>query len=323
MRKHLLSPALACAGVFACAAAAQAQPAWPSQPIKLVVPFTAGSTSDVTARAVAQRISAPLGQPVIIENRPGASGGIGMQAVARSKPDGYTLVVGSVSSTVVPAIVMQNPMFNLTRDFVPVGTIANTPLVLTGAQGSPISSVAGLVAAAKKAPGTLTYGNSAGLYQIALEALNQRAGIDLLGIPFKGPADAATELLGGRLTVNPDSLGAAGNMLQAGRMRALAVLAAQRTPTLPTVPTMVELGYQDFVFNGWIGLLAPAGTPQPVVQRLQREIAKAVESEEIRALYRNLGLEPVALSPQAYADAMATDLAQYARIAHQARIEKR
>lgn len=323
MRKHLLSPALACAGVFACAAAAQAQPAWPSQPIKLVVPFTAGSTSDVTARAVAQRISAPLGQPVIIENRPGASGGIGMQAVARSKPDGYTLVVGSVSSTVVPAIVMQNPMFNLTRDFVPVGTIANTPLVLTVAQGSPISSVAGLVAAAKKAPGTLTYGNSAGLYQIALEALNQRAGIDLLGIPFKGPADAATELLGGRLTVNPDSLGAAGNMLQAGRMRALAVLAAQRTPTLPTVPTMVELGYQDFVFNGWIGLLAPAGTPQPVVQRLQREIAKAVESEEIRALYRNLGLEPVALSPQAYADAMATDLAQYARIAHQARIEKR
>lgn len=323
MRKHLLSPALACAGVFACAAAAQAQPAWPTQPIKLVVPFTAGSTSDVTARAVAQRISAPLGQPVIIENRPGASGGIGMQAVARSKPDGYTLVVGSVSSTVVPAIVMQNPMFNLTRDFVPVGTIANTPLVLTVAQGSPISSVAGLVAAAKKAPGTLTYGNSAGLYQIALEALNQRAGIDLLGIPFKGPADAATELLGGRLTVNPDSLGAAGNMLQAGRMRALAVLAAQRTPTLPTVPTMVELGYQDFVFNGWIGLLAPAGTPQPVVQRLQREIAKAVESEEIRALYRNLGLEPVALSPQAYADAMATDLAQYARIAHQARIEKR
>jgi len=323
VRKHLLSPALACAGVFACAAAAQAQPAWPSQPIKLVVPFTAGSTSDVTARAVAQRISAPLGQPVIIENRPGASGGIGMQAVARSKPDGYTLVVGSVSSTVVPAIVMQNPMFNLTRDFVPVGTIANTPLVLTVAQGSPISSVAGLVAAAKKAPGTLTYGNSAGLYQIALEALNQRAGIDLLGIPFKGPADAATELLGGRLTVNPDSLGAAGNMLQAGRMRALAVLAAQRTPTLPTVPTMVELGYQDFVFNGWIGLLAPAGTPQPVVQRLQREIAKAVESEEIRALYRNLGLEPVALSPQAYADAMATDLAQYARIAHQARIEKR
>lgn len=323
MRKHLLSAALACAGVFACAAAAQAQPAWPSQPIKLVVPFTAGSTSDVTARAVAQRISAPLGQPVIIENRPGASGGIGMQAVARSKPDGYTLVVGSVSSTVVPAIVMQNPMFNLTRDFVPVGTIANTPLVLTVAQGSPISSVAGLVAAAKKAPGTLTYGNSAGLYQIALEALNQRAGIDLLGIPFKGPADAATELLGGRLTVNPDSLGAAGNMLQAGRMRALAVLAAQRTPTLPTVPTMVELGYQDFVFNGWIGLLAPAGTPQPVVQRLQREIAKAVESEEIRALYRNLGLEPVALSPQAYADAMAADLAQYARIAHQARIEKR
>lgn len=308
---------------WTCAATAQAQPAWPAQPIKLIVPFTPGSTSDVTARAVAQQISGPLGQPVVVENRPGAAGGIGMQAVARSKPDGYTLVVGSVSSTVVPAILMKAPMFDLARDFAPVGTIANTPLVLTVVKGSPISSVAELVAAAKKAPQTLTYGNSAGLFQVAMEALNQRAGIDLLGIPFKGPADAATELLGGRLTVNPDSLGAAGNMLQAGRMHALAVFAAQRTPTLPSVPTMTELGYKDFVFNGWIGLLAPAGTPQPIVQRLQREIAKAIETEEIRTLYRNLGLEAVALSPQAYADAMAGDLAQYARIAQDARIEKR
>ena len=307
----------------AIALAAQAQTTWPSQPIKLVVPFTPGSTSDVTARAVAQKISGPLGQPVVVENRPGAAGGIGMQAVARSKPDGYTLVVGSVSSTVVPSIVMKAPMFQLTRDFTPVGTIANTPLVLTVEQGSPITSVSDLVAAAKKAPGTLTYGNSAGLYQIALEALNQRTGIDLLGIPFKGPADASTELLGGRLTVNPDSLGAAGNMLQTGRMRALAVLAAQRTPSLPTVPTMVELGYKDFVFNGWIGLLAPAGTPQPIVQRLHREIAKAVESEDLRMLYRNLGLEAVVLTPDAYASEMKRDLAQYERIAREARIEKR
>lgn len=317
-RKSLLA-----ALCWTAATVAQAQTAWPSQPIKLIVPFTAGSTSDVTARAVAQKISGPLGQPVVVENRPGAAGGIGMQAVARSKADGYTLVVGSVSSTVVPSIVMKAPMFQLTRDFTPVGTIANTPLVLTVVQGSSITSVADLVAAAKKAPGTLTYGNSAGLYQIALEALNQRAGIDLLGIPFKGPADAATELLGGRLTVNPDSLGAAGNMLQAGRMQALAVLAAQRTPSLPSVPTMVELGYKDFVFNGWIGLLAPAGTPQPIVQRLHHEIAKAIESEEVRTLYRNLGLEAVALTPQAYASEMARDLAQYERIAREARIEKR
>lgn len=317
-RKSLLA-----ALCWTAATVAQAQTAWPSQPIKLIVPFTAGSTSDVTARAVAQKISGPLGQPVVVENRPGAAGGIGMQAVARSKADGYTLVVGSVSSTVVPSIVMKAPMFQLTRDFTPVGTIANTPLVLTVVQGSSITSVADLVSAAKKAPGTLTYGNSAGLYQIALEALNQRAGIDLLGVPFKGPADAATELLGGRLTVNPDSLGAAGNMLQAGRMQALAVLAAQRTPSLPSVPTMVELGYKDFVFNGWIGLLAPAGTPQPIVQRLHHEIAKAIESEEVRTLYRNLGLEAVALTPQAYASEMARDLAQYERIAREARIEKR
>lgn len=314
---------IAASVVLAAATTAHAQPAWPSQPIKLVVPFSAGSTSDVTARAIAQRISGPLGQPVVIENRPGAAAGIGMQVVARSKPDGYTLVVGSVSSTVVPSILMKNQMFDLKRDFTPVGTIANTPLLLSVHPDSPISNIADLVAAAKKAPQTLTYGNSAGLYQIAMEALNQNAGIDLLGVPFRGPPEAMTELLGGRLTVNPDSFGAAASMLQAGRIKPLAVFSAKRTQALPNVPTMVEQGYKDFVFNGWIGFLAPAGTPQPIVQRLHQEIAKAVETEEVRALYQRLGLEAIALSPQDYAAEMAKDLAQYQRIAHEARIEKR
>jgi tripartite-type tricarboxylate transporter receptor subunit TctC len=300
----------------------QAQSSYPSQAIKLVVPFTAGSTSDVTARIVAQKISGPLGQPVVVENRPGAGGGIGMQAVAKSKPDGYTLVVGSVSSTVVPLILSKNQMFNLFKEFVPVSTIANTPLVLTVVQESPINSVAELVAAAKKAPKTLTYGNSAGLYRLAMEALNQQAGIDLLDIPFKGPSDAATELLGGRLSVNPDSLGSAGKMLQAGRMRALAVLGSKRTEALPKVPTMAELGYKDFEFNGWIGILAPTGTPQAIVQRLHQEIAKAIDSEEIRTLFRNQGVDAVALSPHAYREAMAKDLVKYERIANAAQIEK-
>lgn len=174
---------------------AQAQEPYPNQPIRFIVPFTPGSSSDVTARAIAQKISGPLGQPVTVDNRPGANGGIGMQAVARSKPDGYTLVVGTVSSTVVPHIISKNVPFDLFKDFVPVATMANTPLLMTVTYDSSIKNVADLVAAARKAPRTMTYGNSAGLYRIAMEAVNYHAGIDMLGVPFKGPAQAATELL--------------------------------------------------------------------------------------------------------------------------------
>ncbi|MFI5444552.1 Bug family tripartite tricarboxylate transporter substrate binding protein [Polaromonas sp. UC242_47] len=301
---------------------AQAESGYPNQPIKLIVPFTPGSSSDVTARAVAQKISVQLGQPVLIDNKPGANGGIGMQSVARSKPDGYTLVVGTVSSTVVPVIISKAVMFDLFTDFTPVATMANTPLLLTVTQDSPLTSVADLVAAAKKAPKTLNYGNSAGLYRIAMEALNHQADIDLLGIPFRGPAQAATELLAGRLTVNPDALGAAGPMLQAKRMRALAVLGTSRTASLPEVPTMVELGYKGFEFNGWLGVLAPAGTPKPIIDRLHKEISSAVKSPDVQALYARLGLEPTVLSSQAYGNEMKKDFDKYESVAKKAGIEK-
>ena len=309
------------AAVLACSAA-QAQETYPNQPIRWIVPLTPGSSSDVTARAIAQKISVPLGQPVVVENRPGANGGIAMQAAARSKADGYTFVVGTVSTTVVPSIISKTVMFDLFKDFTPVATMANTPLLMTVAYDSPLKSVADLVATAKKAPGTLTYGNSAGLYRIAMEAVNSYAGIDMMEVPFKGPAQAATELLAGRLSVNPDALGAAGPMLQAKRMRALAVLGSSRTATLPDVPTMQELGYKDFAFNGWLGILAPTGTPQPIIDRLHKEIELAVKTPEIQALYARLGMDPTVLSPQAYGDAMKRDTAQYGAVAQRAGIEK-
>lgn len=296
--------------------------AYPRQPIKLIVPFTPGSSSDVTARAIAQKIAEPLGQPVVVENRPGASGGIGMQAVARSTPDGYTLAVGTVSSTVVPHIIAKHVPFDLFKDFTAVATMANTPLLLTVQNESPYMKLQDLIDAAKKSPKTLTYGNSAGLYRIAMEAVNHEAGIDLLGVPFRGPAQAAADLLGGRLSVNPDALGAATPMLEAKRMRALAVLGSNRTPSLPDVPTMQELGFKDFAFNGWLGILAPAGTPAPIVDRLHKEIALAVKSPEIQALYARLGMEATVLSPQAYAAEMRKDFAKYSEVAEQAGIEK-
>lgn len=319
---HYRLQSLLCALACAVAVPAHAQADFPNRPISLIVPFTAGSTSDISARAVAQKISGPLGQNVIVENRPGANGQIGMLAVARAKPDGYTLVVGSIASTVVPQVIQKTVPFDLLRDFAPVSIMAGTTLVLLAAADAPFNSVPELVAAAKKAPGTMSYSNSAGLYRIAMEALNLQAGIDLVGVAYKGPAEAANDLIGGRLTVAPDSLGSATRLLQSGRTKAIAVLSSQRSPALPQVPTMQELGFKDFDFYGWISILAPAGTPAAVVQRLHDEIAKAVASEDVQKQFRSAYLEPVSMGPKEYTDLLVRETAKYVRIGRDARIEK-
>ncbi|MBN9425454.1 MAG: tripartite tricarboxylate transporter substrate binding protein [Burkholderiales bacterium] len=299
-----------------------AQTEYPTQAIKMIVPFTPGSTSDIAARAIAQKIQGPLGQPVVVENRPGANGAIGMQAVAKAKPDGYTLVVGSISSTAVPAAIMRNPPFDLFKDFMPVSVIAGTTLMLVVPKESPLDSLAALVDAAKKAPGRLSYANSAGLYLLAMESLKLQAGIDLTAVAYKGPAEATTDLLGGNLSVQPDSLGAATRLIQAGKTKALAVLSGTRTPVLPEIPTMQELGYKDFDFNGWIGVLAPAGTPPAIVERLHREMAAAIASPDVQRVYAGAALDAVAMSPARYRELLERETAKYQRIVEQARIPK-
>ena len=301
---------------------AQTQGAFPSRTISLIVPFTPGSTSDIAARLVAQKIAGPLGQTVVVENRPGANGQLAMQAVARAAPDGHTLVVGSVSATVVPTVLQKTVPFDILKDFAPVSVIAGTTLVLLAAKDAPYNSVAELVATAKKAPGTLNYANSAGLYRVAMEALNLQAGIDLNAIAYKGPAEAANDLLGGRLSVAPDSLGSATRLIQAGRTKALAVLSGHRSPALPEVPTMQELGYKDFDFNGWISILAPAGTPAATLQRLHEEIAKAVASDDVRQQYIKVALDPVTMGPKEYRELLEREIAKYQRIGREAKIEK-
>ncbi len=317
-----LMPLLAAVAVLAVAPGLQAQAVYPTRPITLVVPFTAGSTSDISARLVAQKIAGPLGQPVVVENRPGANGQLGMQAVARAAPDGHTLVVGSVSATIVPTVIQKSVPFDILKDFAPVSIIAGTTLVLLAAKEAPYNTVAELVAAAKKAPGTMSYANSAGLYRVSMEALNLQAGIDLAPIAYKGPAEAANDLIGGRLSVAPDSLGSATRLIQAGRTKALAVLSGRRSPALPDVPTMQELGYKDFDFNGWISILAPAGTPPAVLQRLHEEIAKAVAADDVRQQYLNVALDPVTMGPKEYRELLERESAKYQRIGREARIEK-
>ncbi|NUZ04732.1 tripartite tricarboxylate transporter substrate binding protein [Schlegelella sp. ID0723] len=307
---------------LALCATAHAQSDYPNQAIHLVVPFPPGSTSDIAARAVAQKIAGPLGQPVLVENRPGANGALGMQAVARARPDGYTLVVGSVSSTAVPAAIMKTPPFDLLREFQPVAVIAGTTLVLMAAKEAPYDSVADLLAAARKAPGSMTYGNSAGLFLLAMESLKIQSRTDFRAIAYKGPGDAANDLVGGRLSVQPDSLGSATRLIQAGRTKPLAVLSGKRTSAFPQVPTMQELGYKDFDFNSWIGILAPAGTPEPIVERLHREIARAVAADDVRQSYVAAGMDPVSMTPTEYRALLARETAKYQRIVQEAGIEK-
>jgi tripartite-type tricarboxylate transporter receptor subunit TctC len=310
-----IAMSMACAGV-------SAEPAYPSRPIRIIVPFTAGSTSDITARAVAARIGPPLGQPVIIENRPGANGVLGMQAAARSIPDGYTLVLSSASSTMVPPALLKAPPFDPRKHFTPISLVAATPLLLVTRKDSSINSISDLIAQAKRAPGTVTYGSSAGLYQLAMESLNQQAGTDIAPIPYKGPAEAETDLVGGRLTVAPDSVGPILPHIRSGRVKPLAMLSAKRSDALPDTPTMRELGYKDFDFTGWLGLLAPAGTPPEIVRRLNMEVVKAVESGEVLRQFSLLGIEAKSSTPEAYASLIARDTARYVRIAELARIEK-
>ena len=321
--KRLLAGFASCAALLLhCPAQADEAP-YPSRPVRMVVPFPPGSTSDLAARAIAQHIQVPLQQPVIVENRPGANGALGMNHVAKSRPDGYTIVVGSISSTAVPAVMLRKPSFDLARDFSPVGVIAGTPLLLVVSQDSPYKNLQELIQAAKSQPAALTYANSAGLFQLAMESLKMQAGINLSEIAYKGPAEATTDLLAGRITVQPDSLGSASKLIDGQRTRALAVLSSGQIPSLPGMPTMQELGYKDFDFNGWIGVLAPAGTPQPIIDRLYQSMAQAIQSPEIRKIYASTGMDPVSRPPGEYRELLEREMRKYEKIRQAAGIEQK
>lgn len=314
--------ALAFLFMFANGAFAQADGPYPAKPIRFVVATGPGSTSELSSRAVAKRLTATMGQPVVVETRPGASGQVALRHVLASEPDGYTFAIVSASSSTVPPAVTRSMPYDILRDFVPVSTMANTFLMLTVAKDSPFNSVADVVAAAKKEPGKYTYGDSATLYTLSMEMFRQLAGIEIVGVKYKSPGQGAVDLVGGALAMMPDSIGSASANLNAGRTRALALFSAQRKASLPGVPTMIELGYPDFVFDGWIGVLARAGTPPAIVQRVAREIRAAVATEEVRAQYAALLLEPTSTTPEEFAAMIARETARYEKIARDGNIEK-
>jgi len=296
-----------------CLLSAMAVPAraedWPSRPIQMVVSFAAGGTVDIVARLVGDRLSARLGQPVVIENRPGAGGNIGAASVARSNPDGYTLLMSGSPTHSVGPYLFKNLTYDPMRDLPPVAMIAVSPNMLVVNSSLPVKSVADLVQLAKEKPGTVTY-SSAGIGTsgyLAAELLKAKAGLDIAHVPYKGGADAVTGVLTGSVTFVFFTLPAVMPQVAAGKLRALAIGSAEHSPLAPDVPTIAEAGYPGFDVIAWYGLFAPRGTPDAVVNKLGSEIKAILEDSELKERLAKLGAEPRYLSPKALTDFIAVE----------------
>ena len=293
-RTALQLAALALASV---AGAAHAQ-AWPSKPVSLVVPFPAGGTTDVLARALAERLSPAIGQPVIVENKPGAGATIGADYVAKAKADGHTLLIGAVHHTIASSVYKKLP-YDFQKGFEPVTVIAMVPNVLVVNARTPAKNVNELVALIKAKPAEASYGsNGNGTAQHLIGTqFQQQTGTRLQHIPYKGSGPLATDLLGGQILMSFDTITPVLPHIKAGKLRPLAVTTAKRSPALPDVPTLQEAGLKDFDIGTWFGVLAPVGTPKPVLDRLSAEATKIIQSPDFRKRMDDIGAQPVGNTP--------------------------
>lgn len=293
-RTALQLAALALASV---AGAAHAQ-AWPSKPVSLVVPFPAGGTTDVLARALAERLSPAIGQPVIVENKPGAGATIGADYVAKAKADGHTLLIGAVHHTIASSVYKKLP-YDFQKGFEPVTVIAMVPNVLVVNARTPAKNVNELVALIKAKPAEASYGsNGNGTAQHLIGTqFQQQTGTRLQHIPYKGSGPLATDLLGGQILMSFDTITPVLPHIKAGKLRPLAVTTAKRSPALPDVPTLQEAGLKDFDIGTWFGVLAPVGTPKPVLDRLSAEATKIIQSPDFKKRMDDIGAQPVGNSP--------------------------
>jgi len=294
---------------------------YPSKPVRLIVPFPAGGVLDRLTRSIAPRASESFGQPVLVENRPGASTILGTEAVARAPADGHTLLMMAATFVITPLLRQKMP-YDTQRDFQPVSLIANTPNVLVANPALPARTVKELVALAKKQPGVLTYG-SIGLgtpQHLSGEMLKVNAGIDMVHVPYQGGAPAAQALLGGHVGLMFVNLAEVQGFIDAGRMRLLAVATANRVPSLKDVPTMTEAGVPGFDSTSWFGMAAVTGVPRDVVNRWQAEIARVVKLPEVRETLTATGLTAPATTPEQFGAFLKEETARYARVIREAKV---
>ncbi|AOZ09208.1 Bug family tripartite tricarboxylate transporter substrate binding protein [Cupriavidus malaysiensis] len=317
------APALLAALVLATLAGTGARAeTFPDKPLRLVVPFTPGGTTDILARVVGQKLGDALGQPVVIDNRPGAGGNIGAEVVAKAAPDGYTLLMGTLGTQVTNQFLYARMPYDSARDFAPVTLVANSPNVLMTNATLPVGSVADVIALARREPGKINYASTStgGSPHLSGELLDRMAGITMQHVPYKGAAPAMTDLLAGQVNLMFDNLPSALAQIQAGKVRALAVTGKQRSAVLPKVPTFAESGLPGYEVNSWFGLLAPAGTPAERVGKLQQAVAKVLALPEVRQRIQQLGAEPGGDSPAAFAAILRADTAKWSAVIRQAGI---
>jgi tripartite-type tricarboxylate transporter receptor subunit TctC len=291
---------------------AGAQEAYPSRPVRVVVPFAAGGGADAVGRAVADRLSERFGRPFVVDNRPGAAGNIGTEHVARAAPDGYTLLVVGPNHATNAHLFRQLP-FDPVRDFAPISLLTSAPYVLVAHPGLEARSFQDLLALARARPGALSYGSAGNgtAGHLAMELIKSITGIDIVHVPYRGSPPLLADLVSGQVVVGFDNVLSSAPLIAAGRLRPLAVSGARRAPALPTVPTIAESGLPGFDVTVWQGLLAPAGTPAPIVARLSDETADALRAPDLRARLDVLGVEAIGSSPEAFARFIDAELARW------------
>ena len=301
------------------AAAAHAQD-YPAKPIRIIVPFAPGGVADNSARVVAEPLSLRLGQQVLVENRPGASGNIGTQGVAQSAPDGYTLLLGFDGTMVINPHVFSKIPFDTLGDFAPVTKLGDATLVLVAHPSAGVRSLGELVQQAKTKPFSYGTSGTGGTPHLAGELLKQRTGAQLEHVPYKGGGQAVIDVVGGQIPLVFTAIATAQQYVRGGRLLALGVPSAKRSAALPDVPTFGESGLAGFDVSSWVGIFAPAKTPASVVQRLQKELAAVLQTPFVRERYGVLGIEPVGNTPDDFGAQVRADLARWAEVVKAANV---
>ena len=313
-----------CIAGLSVAPAALAQ-AYPTKPVRVVVPYPPGGVGDTTMRAIAQQLSESLGQPFVIDNKPGASQMIGADAVAKAAPDGYTLFLGSVTSLAINVSSQKKMPYDPVKDFAPVSMLYFSPMYLVVNPAVPAQSVKELVALAKAQPGKLSFASigQGGSIHLAGEMFKSMAGVDITHIPYKGSAPALTDIIGGQVSLMFDAGVSALPQVRAGKLRALAITTAKRVDSTPELPTVAEAGgLPNYEATLWFGLVAPAATPRDIVNRLSQELAKILRQPALQARFANLGVEFSASSPDEFATYIRAETLKWGKVFRDAKVEQ-
>jgi tripartite-type tricarboxylate transporter receptor subunit TctC len=302
---------------------ALAQDGYPNRVIKLVVPWSPGGFNDVLGRLVAERMSKTMGQQVLVDNRPGATGTIGTEAVARSPGDGYTLLMATADTHAIAPSVFSQLRYDPVKDFTPVSLLVAQPVVIWAGETMPAKTLADLVKMAKDKPGNLTYASigMGSTTHLGMERFNLASGIELNHVPYKGSGPAMSDVLSGRVDAILLTFGGAGGHATSGKLRPLAITSSQRYSFAPTIPTVAESGYPGFELTLWNGVMVPSSTPAAIVQRLEKELKDAVQSPEVKEKLAGLGVEPIGTSSSAFKDFQAREIVQWGQAAKAAKVQ--